>query len=291
VKEHIEGGFVLLARQIINSSLMAMKGNDVKLAICFLGKANWQDRKWHDRWQHKEIIIKRGELIGTLRTWAKEAKMTLKETRNALRRLLEHGFIQHITPNTVKRAQGYTHLRIRKYEKYQDLTNYRVAKRAQGGHRVGTEWAQSGHRLNKDEERKEGEGGNTPPSFSKSSQREKADAITVFWLAWQQLHCKTWETPEEYLPTGFEQRAVREAITPITVERYVAYAYYYHQKDVKVGVIPGQQLPVVDKFFKAVAYYCTSLRNGSVEWERAKSWSREFLSQHRGLNPRLFQTG
>ncbi len=117
-----------------------------------------------------------------------------------------------------------------------------------------------------------------PPPFSKRSKEEK-NAIAVFWLAWQQLYCKTWETLEEYLPTDFERRAVREAITSVTIERHVAYAYYYHQKDVKVGVIPGQQIPVVDKFFKAVAHYCTSLRNGSVEWEQAKSWSREFLEK------------
>jgi hypothetical protein len=132
--EHIKGGFVLLSRAIRFSSLMKMKGNDVKLAMYLLAESNWQDVKWYDEHQHKEIVVKRSELVGTLSAWSSGATMSVKSVRTALRRLLAHGFIKDITPKAVKRAHGYTHLRIRKYEKYQDVTNYVVPKTAHDGH-------------------------------------------------------------------------------------------------------------------------------------------------------------
>lgn len=150
-KPHIQGGFVILARAIQNSSLMKMKGNDVKFAMYLLADANWQDVKWYDEHQRKEIIVKRGEMVGTLRSWAGGASMSLQSVRSALKRLLWHGFIQDITPTPVKRAHGYTHLRIRKYETYQDVTNYVVAETTQGQHRTNTGLTQDQHTsLNKD---------------------------------------------------------------------------------------------------------------------------------------------
>lgn len=149
--QKIQGGFVLLARAIQNSSLMKMKGNDVKLAMYLLAGANWQNVKWYDEYQHKEIIIKRGEILGTLRSWAKGATMSLQAIRTSLKRLACHGFVLHITPNTVKRAHGYTHLRIRKYELYQDVTSYVVSKSTHDQHTTNTRPTHDQHTsLNKD---------------------------------------------------------------------------------------------------------------------------------------------
>jgi hypothetical protein len=154
MNNQIQGGYVLLARAIRFSSLMKMKGNDVKLAIYLLAGAAYQDIKWYDEHQHKEIIIRRGETIGTLREWASGASMTFRSVRTSLKRLAEHGFIEDITPESVKRAHGYTHLRIRKFEKYQDFMNYVGAKTTHDRHSPDTRPTHDRHTsLNEDNSR------------------------------------------------------------------------------------------------------------------------------------------
>lgn len=103
---------------------MKMRPEDFKLAVYFIAKANWQDEKWYDQWQRKEVIIKRGEIIGSVQKWSKDANMTYKQTRTALKRLALTRFLLILTPECVKRAKGYTHISVPNYEFYQDITNY-----------------------------------------------------------------------------------------------------------------------------------------------------------------------
>jgi hypothetical protein len=151
--DRIEGGFVVLARQIIGSSLMKMRAEDFKLAVYFIAKVNWQDSNWHDQWQHKEIIIKRGETIGSITVWSTEAKMSRRKTRTATKHLFENGFLLNLTPECVKRANGYTHIFVPNYEFYQDITNYLVPKR-QTADNQPTNACQTGdhNRINKEDE-------------------------------------------------------------------------------------------------------------------------------------------
>lgn len=159
--EHIEGGYLLLPRRITESSLYAMNGNDLKLAVLFMCLANFEPRKWPDRFQQKEIIIGRGEFVGTHKQWADKTALSLKETRNGIKRLCWHGFLEDLTPENVKRAHGYTHLRICKYEVYQNPQNYVRHSKGIGGANNGHSAAlRRAHYINKDKKENNDKNGN-----------------------------------------------------------------------------------------------------------------------------------
>ena len=136
--EYIEGGFFLLARKIIHSSLFSMSGNDVKLAIYILARARYEDRAWFCRYHMRDIIIGLGELTTTISELSEGTRLTSKETRTSLNHLLSHGIIENITPEVVKRANGYTHLKVCKYDTYQNASLY-------DGQSKGSQGASEGH--------------------------------------------------------------------------------------------------------------------------------------------------
>jgi len=131
------------------------------------------------------------------------------------------------------------------------------------------------------EKRSKEKGEGSTPSFSDFSQKEKKDAVEVFLSAWQELHCKRWETPDEYLPTGFEKRDMHGLLTPGNLETYIAYAYHYHHNN-GVGIKPGEQAPTIDRFLnKEAPKYCSTLREGMEEWVQATEYAREYLAEIR----------
>lgn len=211
MEDRIEGGFVLLARQITASSLWQMDDSAVRLAIYFLAEANHRDVKWYDKYQLKEIIIRRGEIVGTRQRWAKANKKTRKAFRTAFGHLLRHGFIQEITATVVKRAQGYTHLCIPKYEKYQDVTKYLGSKRAQGGPSAGPGRAQDGPIPKQEKQGKQVENSASLVSSSEDTQ----EANTIARCAGNPL-----TVPKS--PAEFQQRLATalKAITPEQWRRF-----------------------------------------------------------------------
>ena len=126
----IEGGFVLMARSIANSSLMTTPSNAFKVAIWLLARVRYEDYKWFDRIQNKDIVIKRGEVTCNYKDITEKTNLSLQQVRSAIEHLAGrgkgegHGFIEDITPNEVKVAHGYMHFRIVKYEHYQCMNNY-----------------------------------------------------------------------------------------------------------------------------------------------------------------------
>jgi len=278
-KPEIEGGCVLLARRIKDSSLNKMRSNDFKVAINLLAIAHYKDVKWYDQSQHVEIVIRRGDAKTTQRELAEQCCMTRKVLVTSLRRLLEHGFIEDITPKAAKRGHAYSLYHIRKYEYYQDFMNYVVPHEHNGGSSTGPrpviDGATSSKQVNKSKQEKKGDA----PSFPELSTSPEETSASCFLEAWQILHCRRWETADEYLLSGFEKRDLRVLVTPEKLETYIAYAYHYHHDD-GVGIEPGEKAPTIDNFLnKAVPRYCSTLREGTEEWAAAIGFAREFLEE------------
>ena len=115
----IPGGYVLLSRQIVKSSLWALRPEDFRVAIWFLATVNHEPRKWCDQ-QGNERVIQRGETVRSLVQIAAETKLSRKVVATSVRNLVRHGFVSVLE----KRANAFCHYRIRKYEHYQDYKNY-----------------------------------------------------------------------------------------------------------------------------------------------------------------------
>lgn len=131
----IEGGFILVARAIANSSLMSTPSNAFKVAIWLLARARFEDYKWYDHIQKKDIVIKRGEVTCNYDNIVEKTNLSLMQVRTAIEHLLGHGFLQDITPKEVKVAHGYMHFKIVKYDHYQLMDNYFNTRITQGQHR------------------------------------------------------------------------------------------------------------------------------------------------------------
>jgi hypothetical protein len=131
-------GFVVLYRKIMDSSLWTLSGDDFKLACALLLLANWQDKKWLDRYQGKEITIKRGQFITSQANLSTESGLTVKKVRNGLDRLEKIDFIEK---RAKERSKQFTLISIINYNTYQDLVceagQDMGAGRAQDGRRTG----------------------------------------------------------------------------------------------------------------------------------------------------------
>lgn len=112
----IPDGAFIVARAIFNSSLWTMSKDDKLLAVTLIGMANWKDRKWFDG--KAERLIKRGQLVRSMRKLAKEAGLSYQECRTSMRNLQRVGFL------TQQSTSHYTIITLTKYDKYQDLTKY-----------------------------------------------------------------------------------------------------------------------------------------------------------------------
>lgn len=118
-------GFIKLHRKIIDWEWY----NDTKKFKVFLHlllTANYEDKEWHG------IKVKRGQRVISIRKFAEEVNLSVKELRGtlgALKRTHELDINGHTT---------YTLVTIVNYEKYQLNENEKGTQRAQI-------WAQKGH--------------------------------------------------------------------------------------------------------------------------------------------------
>lgn len=113
------GGHIKLHRQLLESSLFAMRPEDWKIATFLLLKANWKDAEWHNKWQRTRVTIKRGELITSLDNLSVGCKLSIQTVRTSLRHLSEDGFIV-ILNSSGKSTRQFSHIKICKYDTYQN---------------------------------------------------------------------------------------------------------------------------------------------------------------------------
>lgn len=135
-------GYFLISRSFINSSTWLMGSNVITLAVYLISKAAHTPWKFPCQFQGKEVRVQRGEVLCSQQRMIREIKhLTPKEFRGAWGKLETFGFFENITPKCVKGAHSYTHVRLCKYEGYQDPKNYE-------GHVKGTLRAHEGQRSN-----------------------------------------------------------------------------------------------------------------------------------------------
>jgi len=124
--EHISGGFILLARKILESRLwrgMSLKTTNVALTCLLL--ANHQPRKW---WVGgREIIIQRGQFFSSLPQLKSKCHrlVSLRTLRRSLTGLEAVGFLTGKSTN-----QGRL-ITICNYETYQDAKRYKGQTKGQ----------------------------------------------------------------------------------------------------------------------------------------------------------------
>jgi len=115
----VPGGYVHLTRQIYESSLWTMPPYCRVVAITCLALANYQDKKWFCNFDNKEIIIKRGEFVTSIRKLAEYAKLPTRMIRLSLQKLKSHGFLK-----VTSKKNGYTRVFVVKYGYYNDPNTY-----------------------------------------------------------------------------------------------------------------------------------------------------------------------
>lgn len=119
-------GAVILSRSFNHSSTWSMGENVIILALYLILEAAHKRWKFADKFQGKEIWVERGEVLKSQSRMIAEIKhLTPKQFRIAFAKLEKFRFFFNITPDAAKRANGYTHLRLCKYEGYQNLNNYK----------------------------------------------------------------------------------------------------------------------------------------------------------------------
>ncbi len=112
----MEKGYILLSRDILNSSLWTMRPEDRILAITMIALAAWKEQKIF--LETATIELKKGQLVCTVRELARKANLPLQVTRTALKHLHADGFL---TSMTTQRKHVLT---LEKYAIYQDKKKY-----------------------------------------------------------------------------------------------------------------------------------------------------------------------
>jgi len=139
VLSEIEGGFFLVARKIVYSSLNFTRPEDFKLAILLLALANWKDGKWYDEREKREITIKRGQHLTSRAKLSEVTRLSQKTVRTSLNRLKRAGFLAKVS------GRGYTLITVCKYERYQNIAAYTGQETGQGlGQPLANHWPTTG---------------------------------------------------------------------------------------------------------------------------------------------------
>lgn len=114
---HIQGGFVLVSRKLLDDALWTSTPDSTK--VCMVGcilLANWEDKEWWDG--QAKVLIKRGSFITSMKNLAARLNTSLKKTQYATQLLEKAGFV------LLKGYTRYTLITVVNYEKYQDMSNY-----------------------------------------------------------------------------------------------------------------------------------------------------------------------
>lgn len=103
----MENGFIVLHRKIIKWEWYT-DNNVFKLFLHLLLRANHEDKYW------RGILVKRGQLITSIKHLSDETGLSIKQVRTALDKLKSTGEV-------VSKGQSrYTLVTIEKYSDYQD---------------------------------------------------------------------------------------------------------------------------------------------------------------------------
>jgi len=119
--EKIPGGYILLARKILDSELMARPPHYLKLWVWMLGKANWKDRDKLKRGQFVATIAEMQEAMSYQVGWRK-----VTPTKDEIRSAYE-AFTKATMITTRKTTRGMV-VTIINYGLYQDSKSYEAHK-------------------------------------------------------------------------------------------------------------------------------------------------------------------
>ena len=134
-----DGGWIKIFRRFLRWEWYD-DTNMVRLFLHLLLKANYEPKKWHG------ISVKKGQLVSSISTLAKETHLTVKNIRTCLQRLIDTGEIGK------QSASKYTIITICKYESYQQVDEL---KRQDNGKQAASKGQASGKQRATTKERKE----------------------------------------------------------------------------------------------------------------------------------------
>lgn len=125
-------GFVVIWRKILDSKIFSYDITTSGVAITCILKANWQSKYWHGR------KIERGQFITSQVKFARECKLSRKQLRTVIDRLVEADFLD------IKTDNKYTLFTVINYNTYQDYNEPRGQQKGQQGANEGTTKGQQG---------------------------------------------------------------------------------------------------------------------------------------------------
>lgn len=102
----MEKGFIKLFRSFLKWEWY----DDINTKVLFLHlllTVNWEEKKWHG------IVVRRGEIITSIKNLSKQTKLSYKQVRTAISKLKSTGEIEVETTNK------YSKIRITNYDNYQ----------------------------------------------------------------------------------------------------------------------------------------------------------------------------
>jgi len=143
MKDPIEGGYIYLAKSLLDSDIWFCSSNTIKVAIYLLLSATFSDNERKN--------LKRGQCWKTLGIISEDCNISIKAVRCALDRLRSINFIQ--SQGAHKGARSGQRITICNYSKFQDVHNYGGAGQ---GHNKGHSKGQAkGQHYNEGNEEKE----------------------------------------------------------------------------------------------------------------------------------------
>jgi len=121
------------------------------------------------------------------------------------------------------------------------------------------------------------------PKENPAEKIRKYQAARMFWMAWQELHFKSYE--REYDKSQWDDNNILKALTPESLERFIAYAFYFHQYDNEIGIATPEnnklKPPCIDNYLKKVSSYSSTLRGD--KWQKCLKFSQKFLQTNQSL--------
>ena len=115
----IDGGYIILARKILNnSSWQGLNEAGKVIMITLIELANHKDRKWYNPLTKQEVLIKRGQCVTGRKSLAKQCNIGEQSVRTALTLLKSTNFL------TIEPTSRFSIITICNYEYYQNPKNY-----------------------------------------------------------------------------------------------------------------------------------------------------------------------
>lgn len=109
----LDNGFFKIHRKIKRTSFWPHI-NERNLAIFLIMEANWDSVPWQAR-NGDKVTIKRGQLVTSFRSLAKQMGISIQNIRTCLKNLSKADFLTHSS------TQHYTKITLKNYDKYQGL--------------------------------------------------------------------------------------------------------------------------------------------------------------------------